>query len=88
MNNPRKEKLAELESKIESARRFLAQPGEVTPQQLQIVYREIMELSNQLEVLKMNKFDSPHFQYIPSETYSRSQRKKMLKAQAKGKPRY
>jgi hypothetical protein len=79
MNNPRKEKLAELESKIESARRFLAQPGEVTPQQLQIVYREIVNLSNEYTVLKMNRFNSSFFEYHPHQGSNRQARRRLAK---------
>jgi hypothetical protein len=82
----RADKLTLLKDRIETTRIALEESQEKNERMR--LYSELGSMLLILEDVKMNKTNSSHFSFTPSNTYSRKQRRQMMKSQSKGKPRY
>lgn len=71
----RKEKISLLKQGIENTR--IALEGAVNAEQRVTLYKDLGQLLITLEDTKMNKYNSPHFEFIQYNGYNRRQRKEM-----------
>lgn len=77
MTDPRKEQIRELKATINGLLIFANNQVGITPENKKSLYEEIGTLVLNLEHIKMNKYNSPHFEWIPFNGYNRRARRAM-----------